>query len=479
VIASSKDPARIGDYLIADEEGRSLVLQIYDERYLDVEGVEEEIAREEVLSASAPGVIEDPTDFATISTLIRDMRVLVCKARGTLTKGKLTPRIDWMPSRTNSRVSRLPIEKLESAVSPLGTRQIRVGTVDSGSEFCILAEALDGRITVITGRKESGKSHLAKMLLRGLLENDAYSVVFDLNDEYGSIGQRCDGSETKVYGKVRVMRPGRELKFSLGSVGLRSITSLLSHSLDMPGTSLREFVKIWEQLESRNELSLASLESAILQWRCNEFVRDALFARYHTIASCGLFSDSPHQWFDLQDFFSLGAGGGALIVALSGVSPLNRKMVVELMLSRMVELLERKKIPPVFLFAEEAHLYLRDTYWEDLITRMRHFGVFTVFVTNQPDAIDQKIYRQVDNIFLYNFSNDSDLNLVSQASMADADTVRAIVRTLPPRMCLLLGYAVRNLPILVSVDPFDSPASGTTRRFFKDAIELSASHAVA
>jgi len=145
----------------------------------------------------------------------------------------------------------------------------------------------------------------------------------------------------------------------------------------------------------------------------------------------------------------------------------------------MVELLERKKIPPVFLFAEEAHLYLRDTYWEDLITRMRHFGVFTVFVTNQPDAIDQKIYRQVDNIFLYNFSNDSDLNLVSQASMAEADTVRAIVRTLPPRMCLLLGYAVRNLPILVSVDPFDSPASGTTRRFFKDAIELSASHAVA
>ncbi len=161
------------------------------------------------------------------------------------------------------------------------------------------------------------------------------------------------------------------------------------------------------------------------------------------------------------------------MVSLSGVSPLNRKMVVELMLSKLVELLERRKIPPVFLFAEEAHLYLRDTYWEDLITRMRHFGVFTVFVTNQPDAIDQKIYRQVDNIFLYNFSNDSDLGLVSQASMADTDTVKAIVRTLPPRMCLLLGYAVRNLPVVVSIDPFDSPASGLTRRFFQDSLEVS------
>ncbi len=474
MIASPKEPARVGDYLIASEEKRCLVLQIYDERYLDVEGVEEEIAREEVLSASTPGVTEDPTDLSTISSLIRDMRILVCKARGTLAKGKLTPRIDWMPSRTNSRVSRLLVDELEAAVAPLGRRKIRVGTVDSGSEFSVPAETLDGRITVITGRKESGKSHLAKMLLRGLLEQGAYSIVFDLNDEYGSIGLNRYGERTEVHSKVKVMRPGREMKLSLSAVGLRSITNLLSHSLDMPGTSLREFVKIWEQLEARDELSLVSMEGAIHQWRCNEFVRDALFARFHTIASCGLFTDSKDRQFDLEGFFSGRNEGGSLVVSLSGVSPLNRRMVVELILSKMVELLEQKKVPPVFLFAEEAHLYLRETYWEDLITRMRHFGVFTVFITNQPDAIDQKIYRQVDNIFLYNFSNDSDLNLVSQASMADTDTVRAIVRTLPPRMCLFLGYAVNNLPIIVSVDPFDSPASGTTRRFFQEAIELSA-----
>ena len=459
---------------MASEAKRSLVLQVYDERYLDVEGIEEEIAREEVLSASAPGVTSDPTELTTISTLIRDMRILLCKARGSISGGRLTPRANWMPSRTSSVVTRLMVEDLAESVAPLGARNIRLGTVDSESAFGIPAEALDGRITVITGRKESGKSHLAKILLRGLLENEAYSVVFDLNDEYGTVGLRRDGSDTGEGRKVKVLRPGRDLKFSLSSVGLRPITNLLSHSLEMPGTSLREFVKIWEQLDNRDELTLATLEAGIQQWRCNEFVRDALFARYHTLASCGLFTDSPHQQFDIQDFFNLNSSGGALVVSLSGVSPLNRRMVVELMLSKLVELLERRKIPPVFLFAEEAHLYLRDTYWEDLITRMRHFGVFTVFVTNQPDAIDQKIYRQVDNIFLYNFSNDSDLGLVSQASMADSDTVKAIVRTLPPRMCLLLGYAVRNLPVVVSVDPFDSPATGLTRRFFEEPLELSA-----
>ncbi len=457
---------------MASEPRRDLVLQVYDERYLDIEGIDEEIAREEVLSASVEGVTSDPTELTTISTIIRDMRVLLCKARGTISGGRLSPRSDWMPSRTSAKVSRLMVDDLGRAAAPSGSRRIRIGTVDSESVFSIAAESLDGRITVITGRKESGKSHLAKILLRGLLEQKAYSIVFDLNDEYGSVGVRADGSKTEVAGRISQMRPGRELRFSLSTVGLRSITNLLTHSLDMPGTSLREFVKIWQQLEERGELSLAGLESAIHQWRCNEFVRDALFARYHTIAASGLFTDSPGQQVDLGEFFREGPAGRSLIVSLSGVSPLNRRMVVELILSKVVELLERRRVPPLFLFAEEAHLYLRDTYWEDLITRMRHFGVFTVFVTNQPDAIDQRIYRQVDNIFLYSFSNDADLSLVSQASMVDADTVRAIVRTLPPRMCLVLGHAVRDLPVLVSVDPFDSPESGATRRFFEEPLAV-------
>ncbi|MDV3243910.1 MAG: DUF87 domain-containing protein [Nitrososphaerales archaeon] len=474
MVASAREDVKTGDYLLATQDKKSLVLQIYDERYLDIEGIEEEIAREEVLSASAPGVTEDPTELSTMSSLIRDMRILLCKARGTISRGKLSPRIDWMPSRTNSRVSRLLVSDLAESVSSLGRRMIKVGSVDGGSEFTIPAEALDGRITVITGRKDSGKSHLAKILLRGLLEHGAYSIVFDLNDEYGVVGQRKDGSRTPVAHRVKVMRPGRDLKLSLASVGIRSMTSLLTHSLEMPGTSLREFVKIWQMLEDRGDLSMGMLESAIHQWKCNEFVRDALFARYHTIASCGLFTDTAEKQFDLLDFFRASKEGGCLVVSLSGVSPLNRRMTVELILSKLVELLEQRKAPPVFLFAEEAHLYLRETYWEDLITRMRHFGVFTVFVTNQPDAIDQKIYRQVDNIFLYNFSNDGDISMVSQAAMADTDTVRALVRTLPPRVCLLLGHAVNNLPVMVSIDSFDAPSSGETRKFFQEEVEVMA-----
>jgi len=38
-------------------------------------------------------------------------------------------------------------------------------------------------------------------------------------------------------------------------------------------------------------------------------------------------------------------------------------------------------------------------------------------------------------------------------------------------MCLLLGHAVNNLPVVVSVDAFDEPESGVTRRFFEEPLE--------
>ena len=120
-----------------------------------------------------------------------------------------------------------------------------------------------------------------------------------------------------------------------------------------------------------------------------------------------------------------------MIVNMGKITSVVRKMIVELVLSKLVDLLEKNIIPPIFLFAEEAQLYIRETYWEDIITRMRHFGIYTTFITNQPDAISDGIYRQVDNIFLFNFTNDADLDKLSKVSLIDNETIRSIVRRYP------------------------------------------------
>jgi hypothetical protein len=97
---------------------------------------------------------------------------------------------------------------------------------------------------------------------------------------------------------------------------------------------------------------------------------------------------------------------------------------------------------------------------------MRHFGICPTFITNQPDAIGDVIYRQVDNIFLFNFTNDVDLDRISRVSLADNDTIRSIVKTLPHQHCLAIGKMVSDLPVVVEVAELETLALGETRKFF-------------
>jgi len=103
---------------------------------------------------------------------------------------------------------------------------------------------------------------------------------------------------------------------------------------------------------------------------------------------------------------------------------------------------------------------------------MRHFGIFTTFITNEPNAIDDGIFRQVDNIFLFNFTNDIDLEKIGRVTMIDTETVKSMVRTLPRKSCLALGRAVVNLPVKVEVAQMDTVTLGQTRLFFESKKEL-------
>jgi hypothetical protein len=347
-----------------------------------------------------------------------------------------------------------------------GGRAIPLGRTSSGEEFSVDAEDLDGRLTIITGRKEAGKSHLAKLLAAGLLDHGAYLLVFDLNDEYGGLSFETDGTPSRYSGKIKMLQPGHNLKFTIRYLGRRIMMDVLQNVLDVPGATLREFLRVWDYLESSGRITLRDMEEVMQHWRCNELVRDALLSRYYSLLSSGLFTDSERYEARLEDIYSSLPQGGAVVISMAGVNPLVRRLVVEALLAKLVEALEGRSIPPTFLLAEEAHLYLRQTHWEDLITRMRHFGVFTIFVTNQPDAIGLSVYRQADNVFLYNFTNDRDLETVAQASMTDVETVKSIVRSLPPRRCLVLGKAVADLPVVVQVREASFQTLGYTRLFF-------------
>jgi hypothetical protein len=465
LLAMKEDSAAKGDYLLIEDRSRSMVVQVYDEEYLSSQALIEDIVKEEVVNASSTENLHDPLNIGSLSRLVRDARVFRAKIRASVNDGKLSSDVTWLPSRVESKIRRIAMKELDSLLGRCGIYPIPLGRAGHEEEFEIYAEDLDGKLTVITGKKESGKSHLSKMLIKTLVQYGAFVVVFDLNNEYGGLGWSRAGIPSSIHQQVKVLEPGKTLRFTLDYCGKTAISGMLKNALDMPAASLREFLRIWDWCESKQSLSIDAIGNAVNTWNINELVRDALVSRYHVIHSSGLFINGEGGGLQFEDIIS-GKSGAAMIIKMGEVSPTVRRMVVELVLSKIVDLLEHKQIPPIFLFAEEAHIYIRDTYWEDIITRMRHFGIYTTFITNQPDAISDGIYRQVDNIFLFNFTNDNDLDKISKVSLADNDTIRSIVRTLPQRHCLAIGKAVCDLPVVIKVAAAEVLMLGETKKFF-------------
>ena len=458
-----------GDYLLVEDpkQNKALIIQVIDIQFANIPGILEELLRDSTKNGDViNGENLDPLEVASQITLIQDARLLICKIRGTIQNGKLSISSAWLPSRSQSTIKKLSTTTLATMLKINEKLPIFIGETKEFSPLNIDATALDGKLNIVTGKKETGKSHLSKLLVLNLTDYGAPVVVLDLNGEYAHLGYTRDGKENQHHNKIIVLTPASNFKVALSQIRLRVMLNILIHALNLPGTSAREFRRIWRFLKEHAKLSLRELGEAIRNWQCNNHVKDALFSRYYALVNSGFFTDNPSEATTLEDCLRKIRNGGALVINLRDTSLVDRQIVVEYVLGKLVEMLTSWKLKAVFLFAEEAHLYLRETYWDDIVTRMRHFGVFTTFVTNQPDTIRENIYRQADNIFLFNFTNEHDLEAVSRAAKVDSETVKSIARDLPPHHCLLLGRVVKDFPIVVKVRALDVQTMGQTRLFF-------------
>ncbi len=466
LIASPEEFVEKGDYLLVEDlkERQGLIVQVIDVQFVNVPGILEDILRDEITSNNVKGVDYDPLDVASHIALLKDTRLVVCKIRGSTDKGQLS-QSTRLPSRTASRIDRFPIESVVKGDHV--SREVNLGRSKSGADLIVDIKTLDGKLNIVTGKKGTGKSYLSKLLVVSLIEHGAPCVVLDVNGEYVNLSKAEDGFPD-LSPKIRVLMPGVNFRLTLSQVGLGAFLGMLLYALDLPGTSARVFSRIWHQLREKEQLSFSSLGAALQKADCHESVREAMISRYNTIADSGIFTDESTQASDPEKLAREISTGGALVINMKNHNSTTRRMIVEILINKLTDMLSNWKLRAIFLIAEEAHLYLRETYWEDIVTRMRHLGIFTTFVTNQPDTIKESIYRQADNIFLFNFTNEHDLESVSRVAKIDAESVKLIAKDLPPHHCLMIGEVVKNFPIVVKVRQLNFKTMGETRYFFKD-----------
>ena len=461
LIAFPDEHVHKGDYFVIEDQSQSrgLLVQAIDLQYANVPGVLEDILRDVMTDGELSGEDVDPLNISSQVDALKDTRLAVCKIRGTIAQdGSLSPSTSWLPSRTSSKIRPYAVNKL---IMNGGKMPVKLGH-NEGEPISVDASGLDGGLNIITGRKGSGKSHLAKLLLLSMAGWGAPCIVLDVNGEYINLHKSKDGRQSSA--RLTVLAPRSGLNFSMAKLGLRTVAGVLSHALDLPATSSKVFTTIWKDLEARGDLTLPTVIQAVQSWSCHDSVREALTSRLQVLTESGLF-DEANPLTEERILHTI-EGGGVLVVNLKNQSQIVRRILVEIFLGELTKILSSNWLKAAFLFAEEAHLYLRDTYWDDIVTRMRHIGLFTTFITNQPDTVQEAIYRQADNVFIFNFTNEHDIEAIGKVAKADSDTIRYLVRGIPTRRCLLLGNVVKDLPMMVDVEQLDVRTMGETRLFF-------------
>lgn len=404
----------------------------------------------------------------------KGLKIALCKIRKTLKGKEFSAWEGWIPGR-------------EIDISPLSgepllfrtpENPIFLGRTIKGDPFLVEAAFLE-KVNIITGVKGSGKSHLAKVILLGLVKKGAPCVVFDINREYIGLGK----------GVVH-LDVGGKFKMGVREMGIGPISTMLS-SFGLPSPSLIYFENRLSQLLREAEVlerkgmpvPFIGINQLIQLAEKGEYyqsegeaegvVNRTIRSRLEAIRHTGVLASRPDEVGSFYKEYQKIKYGGALAVDLSRLSTPARRGFVQAAIDILIDIAEEEgegegRFP--FLFFEEAHLYVPHGTIDRLVSRARHFGITSFFITNTITGLDEAVLRQADNLFIFPLPLEEDIRHVSKSALTDLETIASLNKKLKPFSCLVIGEVTQRYPSILEVDPLPGVETrGETKYFFKKA----------
>jgi len=340
--------------------------------------------------------------------------------------------------------------------------KIFLGRTLEGEAFSPGGRALE-KVNVIVGAKGSGKSHLAKVILLGLIRAGAPCLVLDVNREYGGL----PGVQTYAVGK--------DFKLGVREIGVEALSVMLE-AFGTPATSLlyfetrlsklfqekKEFIGIDELVSMAEEGEFYPTQSGYAADAVNRTLR----SRLEALKLTGMVARSPLEASSFAGVWKEIREGGAVAFDLSGLSTPARMGFAQALLRFLFALVEEEEKVP-FVFFEEAHLYVTPQGIDALVTRARHTGITSFFITNTPTALPEGVLRAADNLFVFRLPLEEDIKWVAKSGMIEESSLFVLVKSLPQHACLTLGEISGGYPLILGPDPLlGRETRGKTRYYF-------------
>ncbi|UCF07604.1 MAG: ATP-binding protein [Thermoplasmata archaeon] len=383
---------------------------------------------------------------------------LIEKAGGRLSEPETIP-----PYFSEVRhATKMDVEKLYTVTpssAPIGSLR-GVAQFSVNIDFGKLVEKPFG----IFGRTGSGKSIFNKILCTSILARKMASVlIFDMHSEYGLYSQ-TDSTEG-----LKFFFPELVEIFSLDSQNREAKPFIISPREIRPGDIIVAFQDLsggmidalYAVNRHRGEMDLiTAVQNAdpedFREGEVHPASLSALQRRITRIDRFDFLRETEKDAFSL--ILGLVKSGKSVVLDFGryGTDQMAYLFVANILARRFFDVYtdHNEDYPRLVIFLEEAHKFLAPgiashTIFDRLARETRKFNLILALIDQRPSRIDDEVRSQLANRLVLSLKEPSDMSS-ALAGVADRTAWENIVGTIPPRVVVVIGDAIR-VPTVIDV----------------------------
>ncbi len=324
-----------------------------------------------------------------------------------------------------------------------------------------------GRV-FITGKSGSGKSYTMGVLCEEFLQKGIPIVILDRHGEYGSLKVSSD--------ELTPLEKEEKQEVEVGERDESGLCPWCGSSIPLDAKICefcgKELVAEFDKTSNEGQTQEAIHEKTS-EKRGSTPQKEALESPFvNSIIEYADLKKNRGGDIDLEYLFSLDvkdivAPRLCTIVNLRGLDLEVQEQIAGKLLKKLYQASTEGKIPPFYLFLDEAHLFAgKKTSETSEIVKLfaqegRKFGANIIIGTQRPQLLDTTIRAQAGTWIVHNLSDVRDIDITISSAEDLSKEHKNDISGLDKGQAIISGEAVSGIPLLVQVRRRKTKHGGT------------------
>ncbi len=326
----------------------------------------------------------------------------------------------------------------------------------------------------VLAKTGSGKSYTTGIIIEEMMKHEVTMVILDPHGEYASLAEPGEvdpandfGVTPRGYGDIMTefspspeINPGsKPLKFTFKNMSPRKLLDMMD--VDKRKNNIATVEGAMSRLEAaKGDFGIKDVIRVLKQ--NEEDDASTIIKGLEELDKMGIFAPMGTRMDEIV------RKGQTSIINLKGTAPDIQGFVVNRLSTALFELRKRNKIPPMMMFAEEAHNFCPQSgktecsdIFQTIASEGRKFGLGLAIVTQRAAKVDKNVLSQCNTQVILKVTNPNDIRAIESSVEGITSEMSEEIQRLPIGEAILSGGGLSE-PLFVDVRPRETQDGGSS-----------------